>query len=313
MSRIMASRRWAIILAAGDGERVRGLTKDGQGRTLPKQYWAPGDAGPMLRWAFVRAKRFTRPARIVTVVAAHHREWWGDLVPGSMLAGMMVQPANRGTGAGILLPLLRVLRQNRDAVVVILPADQYVADETTLGCSLAHALSVVEQGRRVVLLGMAPHGPESDYGWIVAREAEEDGTRPIVSFVEKPSPRAARELYRSGASLSSFMVVARGRALLALFQTTAPALLAALARVPEDPLALGPGIVPDRAALEIAYQSLPQVDFSRDVLQRSASHLRLLAVPPCGWIDLGTPERLEHWIRSRGEPPRPSAWSGAPG
>jgi hypothetical protein len=24
-------------------------------------------------------------------------------------------------------------------------------------------------------------------------------------------------------------------------------------------------------------------------------------VPPCGWTDLGTPERLERWIRSRGE------------
>lgn len=257
----------------------------------------------MLRWAFDRAKRLTRPARILTVVAVHHREWWEDLAPGSMLAGMMVQPANRGTGAGILLPLLRVLRRNRDAVVVILPADQYVADEATLGCSLAHAVSVVERGRRVVLLGMAPLGPDPDYGWIVAGEAEEDGTRSIVSFVEKPSPRAARELYRSGASVSSFMVVARGRALLALFQTSAPALLAALARVPEDPVA---GVVPDRAALARAYESLPHVDFSHDVLQRSASHLRLVAVPPCGWVDLGTPERLERWIRSRGEERTPS-------
>jgi len=298
MSRKMASRRWAIILAAGDGERVRRLTRDGQGRTLPKQYWAPGDAGPMLRWAFDRAKRLTRPVRIVTVVAAHHREWWGDLVPGSMIAGMMIQPANRGTGAGILLPLLRVLRRNRDAVVVILPADQYVDDEATLGCSLAHAVSVVERGRRVVLLGMAPQGPETDYGWIVGGEVEEDGTRPIHMFVEKPTPRAARELYRSGASVSSFMVVARGRALLALFQTAAPALLAALARVPEDREG---GIAPDPIALERAYELLPHVDFSRDVLQRSPSHLRLLAVPPCGWTDLGTPERLERWIRSRGE------------
>jgi hypothetical protein len=97
------------------------------------------------------------------------------------------------------------------------------------------------------------------------------------------------------------MVVARGRALLALFQTAAPALLAALARVPGTPMSPGTGIVLDPAALETAYESLPPVDFSRDVLQRSESHLRLLAVPPCGWADLGTPERLQRWIRSRGE------------
>ena len=252
----------------------------------------------MFRWALDRARRLTRPPRIVTVVARQHREWWAGLVPAPMIAGMLIQPANRGTGTGVLLPLLRVLRKSRDAVVAILPADQYVSDEKTLACSLAHAVSVVEQGRRVVLLGMAPQGPEPDYGWIVAGESEEDGTSRVLSFVEKPGPRAARELYRSGASVSSFMVVARGRALLALFQSTAPGLLSALARVPED---RSTGEWPDPEALERAYASLASLDFSRDVLQPSTSHLRLLAVPPCGWTDLGTPERLERWMRGRAE------------
>ncbi|MGE5177820.1 MAG: sugar phosphate nucleotidyltransferase [Bacteroidota bacterium] len=294
----MASRRWAIILAAGDGERVRRLTKDGRGRTLPKQFWAPGDAGPMLRWAYERAKRLTRPARIVTVVSAHHRQWWADLLPGAMAPGLIVQPENRGTAAGILLPLLHVLRHHRDAIVILLPADQYVADEKQLRSSLEHACSVVERGRRIVLLGMAPHGPEPDYGWIVAGEAEEDGTRRVVSFVEKPGSREARELYRSGASVSSFMLVARGRALLALYQAAAPALLATLARVTQDH---GLGEETGPSTLARAYASLSPLDFSRDVLQPSASLARVLAVPPCGWTDLGTPERLERWIRSRAD------------
>lgn len=293
----MASRRWAIILAAGDGERVRRLTRDGRGRAMPKQFWAPGDAGPMLRWAFERARKITRPPRIITVVARQHREWWDDM-PAALAAGMIVQPANRGTATGVLLPLLRVLRRNREAVVALLPADQYVSDEKTLACSLAHAVSVVEQGRRIVLLGMAPEGPEPDYGWIVAGDAEEDGTQRVFSFVEKPGPRAVRELYRSGASVSSFMIVARGRALLALFQSTTSALLGALARVPED---RGSGEWPDPLALERTYASLAPVDFSRDVLQPCAGHLRLLAVPPCGWTDLGSPDRLARWMRGRAE------------
>jgi len=37
---------------------------------------------------------------------------------------------------------------------------------------------------------------------------------------------------------------------------------------------------------------LPELDFSRDVLQRSPSLLRVLAVPACGWSDLGTPRRV---------------------
>lgn len=294
----MALRRWAIILAAGDGARVSGITRDGNGHRQPKQYWAPGDTGPMLRWAFDRAKRLTRPARIVTVVAAHHQKWWGDLVPASMMGGMLAQPANRGTGPGVLMPLLYVARKRRDAVVALLPADHYVADEATLAGSLIHAFLAVERGRRVVLLGMAPSGPETDYGWIVAGEAEEDGTRSVLSFVEKPGPRAARELYRMGASISSFILVGRVAALLALFQSAAPWLLTSFAHVPEGAIAPSPTSLD---ALEALYASIPHLDFSRDVLQRSAAHLRVIAVPPCGWVDLGDPDRLERWIRSRGD------------
>jgi hypothetical protein len=40
------------------------------------------------------------------------------------------------------------------------------------------------------------------------------------------------------------------------------------------------------------YEAIPSADLARDVMQRRAGQLRVLAVPPCGWTDLGTPERV---------------------
>jgi hypothetical protein len=37
---------------------------------------------------------------------------------------------------------------------------------------------------------------------------------------------------------------------------------------------------------------LPSADFSRDVLAGSEVHLRRRMAGPCGWTDLGTPERV---------------------
>jgi hypothetical protein len=41
------------------------------------------------------------------------------------------------------------------------------------------------------------------------------------------------------------------------------------------------------------YSRLPHVDFSHQVARGSEPMLTVLRVPPCGWTDLGTVERLQ--------------------
>jgi hypothetical protein len=65
------------------------------------------------------------------------------------------------------------------------------------------------------------------------------------------------------------------------------------------------GAVP---ALEELYEAIPSKDFSKELLQRLASRLALVVVPPCGWSDLGTPPRLERFLRAS-QSARPAALS----
>jgi mannose-1-phosphate guanylyltransferase len=284
----LASHRWAIILAAGDGARVRTLTTDGMGVALPKQFWSPGNDGPLIRWTLRRAGRLTSAARIVTVVAAQHRRLWRTALPPEALARVVVQPENRGTATGILLPLLDVLRRDPDATVAILPADHAVENEDILIGTLERALDLISRGRKIILLGMTPDLPDPSYGWILSGDADEDGSRPVLSFLEKPDAPAARDLFRRGAHWSSFILVARGGTLLSLYERAAPRMTRLLARV------CGTGF-----PLERVYSKLPIMDFSSGLLERAAPELRMLAVPPCGWTDLGTPDRIERWYTTR--------------
>jgi mannose-1-phosphate guanylyltransferase len=309
----LASHRWAIILAAGDGARVRALTTDGTGGSQPKQFWSPGNDGPMIRWTLRRAGRLASTARIVTVVAAQHLSYWKSAFPAESLARVVVQPANRGTAAGVLLPLLHVFQSDPDATVVILPADHAVEDEDILMRALLGAFDLVERGRPVVLLGMTPDLPDPSYGWVVSGEADEDGSRPVMSFQEKPAGPRARDLYLGGAHWSSFILVAQARALLSIYERIAPALLRSLSGAHAGRRhATSPIGDPDSGALERAYSNLPSMDFSRDLLERAASELRLLVVPPCGWTDLGTPDRIERWMETRTAGCFESAGAGAP-
>jgi hypothetical protein len=51
------------------------------------------------------------------------------------------------------------------------------------------------------------------------------------------------------------------------------------------------------AELDELYQSLPDIDFSRDILEGNEAKLRVLTVPRCGWSDLGTLDRIALMVR----------------
>ena len=55
------------------------------------------------------------------------------------------------------------------------------------------------------------------------------------------------------------------------------------------------GDAPD-AAIDL-YRGLPDIDFSRQILQCSESKPRVLRVDDCGWSDLGTPKRVADTLR----------------
>jgi mannose-1-phosphate guanylyltransferase len=119
----------------------------------------------MLRWTIKRAERLVDKSRIVAIVARKHRRWWetelSDLPEGNVL----IQPEDKGTAAGILLPLLTILARDADARVLVLPCDHYVDDEELLHDSLLNAGRVAHALlRHVVLVGMTPTDESEDYG-----------------------------------------------------------------------------------------------------------------------------------------------------
>ena len=102
------SAPWAIVLAAGDGTRLRDLTTDPSGQTIPKQFCSLDGDVSLLQLALSRAEQVAPWDRVTTVVAAQHEDWW--LRPLQTLPGrnVIVQPRNRGTAIGTLLPLLSI-------------------------------------------------------------------------------------------------------------------------------------------------------------------------------------------------------------
>ncbi len=284
------SLRWAVVLAAGEGRRLQSMTRGASGKPVPKQFWAPDGRATMLERTLARADRLVSPEHIATVVAEQHRQWWSPILREKLLPeNIVTQPKNRGTAAGILLPILRIAGHNPAARVVILPSDHGVTDEWTLQTALEEAFAAVERRpQRLVLLGMPGQTADSDYGWITPAAADGSPVRAIREFVEKPTRNVARRLLGEGALISSFLMVADVTTLLDLYARFLPELWTAFSCHYKDEKA-GP------SSLDSLYDTLQTNDFSRDLLTAAIDSLDVLPVRPCGWSDLGTPERVRQY------------------
>jgi mannose-1-phosphate guanylyltransferase len=278
---------WALILAAGEGTRLRALTTKPCGTAVPKQFCSLHGGRTLLEDAVARVNALTTLDRICTVVAEQHREWWPDQLSRLPPENIVSQPRNLGTAIGILYPLLHLLARDPQARIVMLPADHYVREEFLLRQSLRIALRQVElDPASPVLLGLQPDEPDSELGYIMPG-AMEGGSRRVSSFVEKPSVALAQEIVAQGGLWNTFIIAVTGQALLQLF----------LQRYPEIVVELQVAVEhrrrdPSSTAVIEAYERLPSIDFSRDVLERNVASLRVVRVPSCGWSDLGTPRRV---------------------
>jgi mannose-1-phosphate guanylyltransferase len=297
---------WSLILAGGDGTRLRPLTERIAGDGRPKQFCALGAGETLLERTRHRMDLVTRPDRQVVVVTRVHERFWRplrrELAPGRLV----VQPENRGTLAGIVYPLLRIRELAGNPVVVVTPSDHEVAEERAFADQVARAAAAVETlPDRVVILGIEAESPEPEYGWIepAPLPLPDPGLLlfAIRQFVEKPSPARAQALFARGCLWNSFVMVGRAGAFLDLVRDTEPAELARLA-----PLGARDG---DEPLAEVVYARLETASFSERVLARLPGRLLVTPVKGVGWCDMGSPQRVLASLERRGRLP---AWAAPP-
>jgi mannose-1-phosphate guanylyltransferase len=237
-----------------------------------------------------RSQRITDPERTLVVVRDEHRHWWQRELQDLPNENVLSEAVNRGTAVAILNALIHVLQRDSNPVLLFLPSDHSADHEDALVESASSAARLAAASREhLVLLGITPDRPETEYGWILPGGDDSGGGRIVERFVEKPQAGLALGLHASGALWNSFIFASSAHLLLDLFQATQPRLVSGY-------LKWFRGQESSALRARDQFLALPSTDFSQDVLQSAAYCLRVLVVPPCGWTDLGTPRRVNEWL-----------------
>lgn len=284
--------RWGLILAGGEGTRLLPLTRRIAGDERPKQFCGVLGQETLLDETRRRCALVAPPDQTLVMVTGAHERFYASLLADLPSRCVVVQPENRGTAPAILYGLLRISAVGPTDAVAVFPSDHYVSDDEAFMAHVDSAFTAV--GARpdlVILLGIAPESPEVEYGWIEPAEPipapERVALCRVRRFWEKPSAARARMLLTRGCLWNSFVMVARGPALLTLIRRAIPDLYYAFT-------AVTPALdtLMESEAIRTLYSRIPSTNFSRRALAGHPANLAVLPVSGVGWSDLGNPRRV---------------------
>jgi mannose-1-phosphate guanylyltransferase/mannose-6-phosphate isomerase len=281
-----AAEIFPVILCGGMGTRLWPLSR----RHHPKQF-VSFDGGPTLLQATAARVSGAAPGLTFAAPTLVTRSDFRFVVtqqlqdagidPGAVL----IEPEGRNTAPAVLAAALHLAARHPEAVMLVLPSDHSLPDRAAFHAAIAEGLRAVQARDDLVTFGITPDHPETGYGYL-RLAAPPDGSgraQALAGFVEKPEAAAARAMLADGCHLwNAGIFLFSARAIIAAFETHAPALTAALRRAVKDAR-------PDLGFLRLdpeAWQAVPEISVDYAVME----HARNLSVVPFAghWSDLGS-------------------------
>jgi len=286
-----------IVLAGGEGKRLQPFIRSLGRGTLPKQYVNFVGSRSMLEQTLQRAEKLLPSARLLTVITESHlrypevREQCAMRPKGTVI----VQPENKETGPGLILPLMHLYKRYPNSVVLVLPSDHFIGETNRLMAHVRQAyLAVKRDPSQLILLGVEPDREEPEYGYLLPnknRLGVGAGMFEISWFIEKPDQKTARRLIRAGGLWNTMIMVVKTKTVLHCMSRLVPGLYQQFQQIYE-----AIGTPSETEVVRDIYRQLKPMNFSKEFLEplvkNYPSTLVALPVADLLWSDWGTASRI---------------------
>ena len=188
---------YPVYLSGGVGSRLWPVSRE----SYPKQFLPlAAENNSLLQETFARLDGVESAAPIVVcneghrfIVAEQLRE------AGIVDASVVLEPVGRNTAPAVAVAALQALKDDSNAVLLVLPADHVIEDSESFRACVASGLDLAEKGA-LVTFGIVPTAAETGFGYIRRGGPEGEGFK-VAEFVEKPDAQTAQSYIDDGGYL----------------------------------------------------------------------------------------------------------------
>ncbi len=182
---------YPVILSGGSGTRLWPQSRS----NMPKQFVSLIGDNTLFGNTLKRLTSVTENSPIIVTNEEHRflvaeELRFADITDHSIL----LEPTARNTAPAIALAAFRAMELNKDAMLLVCPADHLIDHTEAFKNAVYRAFFPVEQNK-IVAFGCKPERPETGYGYI---QVEDRSNGVIEKFIEKPSQKKANEYFSEG-------------------------------------------------------------------------------------------------------------------
>ena len=268
----------AVIMAGGRGERFWPKSRN----SCPKQFLSlTSDGETMIQKTVKRLMPVVDIEDVYVVTNAAYKDLVMDQLKGIPEENILAEPCARNTAPCIAFAAAVISRKYDDAMMLVLPSDHLIGYEDIYVNTLKKAMSVAEEGKNLVTIGITPTYPETGYGYINFGQ-EKGYAYQVERFVEKPDLPTAKEYLASGKYLwNSGMFVWKVSSVMANLKEFMPDIYEGAVRIGE---AFGtPGFTETLVKEFTAFRS-ESIDFG--IMEKASD---IFTIPGSfGWDDVGS-------------------------
>jgi mannose-1-phosphate guanylyltransferase len=271
---------YSVILAGGSGTRFWPASRN----ALPKQLLALGPSSDsLIHQTYARLRSFSSPERTLVATGKHLLAGTSQALPELPASAFLGEPKAKNTAPCIAWAVERIHRHDPDALVIVIPSDQYVENEPAFRAAVNLALQSANNGP-ITTLGITPTRPETGYGYIQGGTEVSPGVWRVKRFVEKPDrPTAEGYLAAGGYFWNAGMFVFRASTFMRELETHMPSLFAGVKAVG---VAAAKGPEAESAAVQHLFDTTESVSIDYGIMEKAET----INVVPAdfGWNDLGS-------------------------
>lgn len=296
----MKAKHYSVIIAGGKGTRFWPLSRSQR----PKQLLKILSRKSLIRETVDRVAPLSGRARTMVVTIAEQLGALRKELSNLPRKNFLAEPQGKNTAPCIGLAALEVTMRDPRAVMIVLPADHWVADVAAFRRTLEAAVELARQHNSLITIGIRPDYPETGYGYIIkgksiVKQADAVAYR-VKRFREKPSAAMAKELIRQGALWNSGIFVWQAATLLELLRRYQPAIFEGLERIRST--AVGKSLSNPSPRLRNiifrAYEQMPNISIDYAVLEKAGSEGKVLTLQAdFDWSDVGSWAAVHRMLR----------------